>query len=657
MQTVAETCVSFLWKMAIRSCTGRRCPPRGCGLWAAAELARERGEAGSAWLAPHLAELDRLLAAAARRPPERRTIRVQALLALCEAERARVRGQRLRRGVAGSSRGRRRARCRGAARLCPGAPRREVAGRGRRRSEAAEALNQRSTSSRRRPGRRSAARRSRSPAERDCASPTAMTTREPGNQRFGLTERETDVLRLLAETRTNREIGEALFISPKTVSVHVTSLMRKLGVRRRADVARLAKKAVLEQWRIHRRARRSGNHGMSAWRHETQENSATKHPASEYTECRSAESSGEHRTAVGGPWVAMTICSALPSCPVGVLHEGQPHRVPAPLNGTSRAGWRRLLRSLGAPVIRSPNARLSVAASRRLLAIGCDWRLVVRPCADVRCRSRHCSPRSLVWHAYDADDWSEVEPIPETRYAQGVGRRGGRVPGRRVWSHSDARFHPQSRHRRDVGGTEVCSVPRPPVVIQPPRLVRPSWAGSSSSLPERGAVVESAADDMVTVLDALGEERTVVLGLTCHRRCCSRPLTRPAHPLSSCWIRVLDSEATTATPDSTADEVERVAGDDRTPMGHRRLEPAVGWVGDERAQRWYGKSRAPDVHAPEAAAYSDRCSTSTCGTCSPPSRYRHWSWRDNGTRRCARAGMSPSTSPERNTSSFRSAAT
>jgi hypothetical protein len=47
------------------------------GLWAAADLARERGQAGSAWLAPHLAELDRLLAAAARRPLEQRTIRVR----------------------------------------------------------------------------------------------------------------------------------------------------------------------------------------------------------------------------------------------------------------------------------------------------------------------------------------------------------------------------------------------------------------------------------------------------------------------------------------------------------------------------------------------------------------------------------------------------
>ena len=69
--------------------------------------------------------------------------------------------------------------------------------------------------------------------------------------RLGLTERETEVLRLLSDGRTNREIGEALFISPKTVSVHVTSVMRKLGVGRRADAARIFRKSVLDPQRTH----------------------------------------------------------------------------------------------------------------------------------------------------------------------------------------------------------------------------------------------------------------------------------------------------------------------------------------------------------------------------------------------------------------------
>jgi DNA-binding NarL/FixJ family response regulator len=45
-----------------------------------------------------------------------------------------------------------------------------------------------------------------------------------------LTARETEVLRLLAEGRTNREIGEALAISSRTVRLHVTNLLAKLEV-------------------------------------------------------------------------------------------------------------------------------------------------------------------------------------------------------------------------------------------------------------------------------------------------------------------------------------------------------------------------------------------------------------------------------------------
>ena len=102
-----------------------------------------------------------------------------------------------------------------------------------------------SPSSPTRPGRRSARSPNRSPSGRGCASPNLTTAAEPRPQsQFGLTEREADVLRLLAEARTNREIGEALFISPKTVSVHVSSIMRKLEVRRRADAARIARKTM-----------------------------------------------------------------------------------------------------------------------------------------------------------------------------------------------------------------------------------------------------------------------------------------------------------------------------------------------------------------------------------------------------------------------------
>ena len=56
----------------------------------------------------------------------------------------------------------------------------------------------------------------------------------------GLTDREADVLRLLAVGHTNREIGQQLFISPKTASVHVTSILRKLAVRDRVQAAAIA---------------------------------------------------------------------------------------------------------------------------------------------------------------------------------------------------------------------------------------------------------------------------------------------------------------------------------------------------------------------------------------------------------------------------------
>ncbi|MFI8520501.1 AAA family ATPase [Streptomyces sp. NPDC085481] len=63
---------------------------------------------------------------------------------------------------------------------------------------------------------------------------------EPHDDAFGLTPREQDVLRLVAEGRTNRQIAEELFISPKTASVHVSNILAKLGVASRGEAAALA---------------------------------------------------------------------------------------------------------------------------------------------------------------------------------------------------------------------------------------------------------------------------------------------------------------------------------------------------------------------------------------------------------------------------------
>src|SRR5215472_16094154 len=48
--------------------------------------------------------------------------------------------------------------------------------------------------------------------------------------RYGLTDRELTVLRLLAAGRTNPQIGAELYISTSTASVHVSNILRKLGV-------------------------------------------------------------------------------------------------------------------------------------------------------------------------------------------------------------------------------------------------------------------------------------------------------------------------------------------------------------------------------------------------------------------------------------------
>ncbi|HWC67402.1 MAG TPA: AAA family ATPase [Acidimicrobiales bacterium] len=57
---------------------------------------------------------------------------------------------------------------------------------------------------------------------------------------YNLTPRELEVLTLVAAGRTNRQIGEALFISEKTASVHVSRILVKLGVSGRAQAAALA---------------------------------------------------------------------------------------------------------------------------------------------------------------------------------------------------------------------------------------------------------------------------------------------------------------------------------------------------------------------------------------------------------------------------------
>ena len=60
-----------------------------------------------------------------------------------------------------------------------------------------------------------------------------------------LTERETDVLRLLAQGKANKEIAAALFIGENTVKTHVSSILVKLGVQSRTQAALYARQIGL----------------------------------------------------------------------------------------------------------------------------------------------------------------------------------------------------------------------------------------------------------------------------------------------------------------------------------------------------------------------------------------------------------------------------
>jgi DNA-binding CsgD family transcriptional regulator/tetratricopeptide (TPR) repeat protein len=64
---------------------------------------------------------------------------------------------------------------------------------------------------------------------------------------LGLTQREAEVLALVAEGRTNRQIGQALYITPKTASVHVSRILAKLGVTGRGEAAAVAHRLGLDK--------------------------------------------------------------------------------------------------------------------------------------------------------------------------------------------------------------------------------------------------------------------------------------------------------------------------------------------------------------------------------------------------------------------------
>jgi DNA-binding CsgD family transcriptional regulator len=69
------------------------------------------------------------------------------------------------------------------------------------------------------------------------AGPRATTATSPA----GLTPRETEILELLRDGLTDREIADRLVISPRTVGHHVSAILAKLGVHRRTEAIGVAR--------------------------------------------------------------------------------------------------------------------------------------------------------------------------------------------------------------------------------------------------------------------------------------------------------------------------------------------------------------------------------------------------------------------------------
>ncbi|KUL37115.1 hypothetical protein ADL22_22825 [Streptomyces sp. NRRL F-4489] len=74
----------------------------------------------------------------------------------------------------------------------------------------------------------------------ESATPAGSPPPAAPAESLGLTPRERDVLRLVADGRSNRQIADALFISPKTASVHVSNILAKLGVSGRGEAGAVA---------------------------------------------------------------------------------------------------------------------------------------------------------------------------------------------------------------------------------------------------------------------------------------------------------------------------------------------------------------------------------------------------------------------------------
>src|SRR5207237_8800407 len=69
--------------------------------------------------------------------------------------------------------------------------------------------------------------------------------RRAGRSTDGLTDRELEVLAVAAEGLTNKEIGRRLFISDRTVGIHLGHAMERLGARNRPEAVQIAQRRGL----------------------------------------------------------------------------------------------------------------------------------------------------------------------------------------------------------------------------------------------------------------------------------------------------------------------------------------------------------------------------------------------------------------------------
>jgi DNA-binding NarL/FixJ family response regulator len=76
-------------------------------------------------------------------------------------------------------------------------------------------------------------------------APTPVTLGATTVDQLGLTPREAEVLSLVSAGLTNRQIGEQLFVSEKTASVHVSNILAKLGAAGRTEAVALARRRGL----------------------------------------------------------------------------------------------------------------------------------------------------------------------------------------------------------------------------------------------------------------------------------------------------------------------------------------------------------------------------------------------------------------------------